>query len=318
MEKSAKLNKKTMFTSTVLSNAAVSKSYYAMTIELDEAGSVAFSNVIPGQFAEFDLRSASVGPRESIPEELRDASQRQVLLCRPFSFFDFRKVLNTNPEIVRLGILYCVLGPATLRMSALSKGDQIGMIGPLGNGFSVPEGTKHALLVGGGIGTPPLMHLAEYLTENCPQIKTVAFAGARSVENAPFTMQIDNEVGATVAEFARYEIETHIATDDGSIGHKGVITECVEKWLGENSFDAASTMIYACGREEMLAAIAKVAEKNNIVCQVSMERMMACGTGLCQSCAITKKTEGGEGEYKLCCKDGPVFDSREIVFGERL
>lgn len=314
MSETPKLNKKTMFGATVLSNGAVSKSYYEMTIELDEAGSAAFGEVIPGQFAEFDLRGAAIPPKASIPEELRDVSQRQVLMCRPFSFFDSRKVLNSNPEIVRLGILYCVLGPATLRMSGLSKGDQINMIGPLGNGFSIPEGTKHALLVGGGIGTPPLMHLAEHLTYNYSQIKTVAFAGARCIEDAPFTMQIDNEVGATVGEFARYDIETHIATDDGSIGHKGFITECVEKWLGENEYDAATTMVYACGPEGMLAAVSKVAETNGVGCQVSMERTMACGIGLCQSCAVTKKTADGEGEYKLCCKDGPVFDSREINF----
>jgi len=148
-------NKKTMFTACVQSNEPVGHCYHKMTIELDKAGSEAFLNLIPGQFAEFDLRNISLPPKEAIPADLADISQRQVILRRPFSFYDSTTIQNTSPPVIRLGILYWILGPTTLRMTTLSKGDQINMIGPLGNGFWVPEGTKRALIIAGGIGAPP-------------------------------------------------------------------------------------------------------------------------------------------------------------------
>ena len=305
--------KKTMFTARVQSNEPVGRCYHKMTIELDKAGSEAFIDLVPGQFAEFDLRNLSLPPKEAIPAELADVSQRQVILRRPFSFYDSTTIQNTSPPIIRLGILYWILGPVTLRMTTLSKGDQINMIGPLGNGFWVPEGTKRALIIAGGIGAPPLIHLADYLHDKYPQIEKIAFAGTKSIEHMPVTIQIDNEVGATIAEFSRYKIETYIATDDGSVGHRGFVTECLKNWINENKHDIDNTVIYACGPKPMLAAVSVIAADHNIQCQVSMEEMMACGIGICQSCAVETKADSNETQYKLCCKDGPVFDSRQIV-----
>jgi dihydroorotate dehydrogenase electron transfer subunit len=204
-------------------------------------------------------------------------------------------------------------------MTTLVKGNSINIIGPLGNGFTVPAGKKRALLVAGGMGSPPLEHLAQVLTAEHPTMDAIAFAGAKTKEDLPFEKPLDNlsrEIGFWLKEFGRYSISSFVATDDGSAGFKGFVSICILDWLSQNalSFNPAEAIIYACGPKSMLTTIAKLARDKKIVCQISMEEMMACGIGLCQSCAVKCKTAAGEEVYKLCCKDGPVFDAKEIVF----
>ncbi len=236
------------------------------------------------------------------------------MLRRPFSFCD----VSTEKEKTRVDILYRAVGPATLRMTTLAKGDSVSVIGPLGNGFSIPADKKTALLVVGGMGAGPLLHLAKVLTADYPDIEVTAFAGAKTKAELPFEKPLDEisqQVGFSLAEFARHSIESLVATDDGSTGYEGFVTDCFSKWLGQNSISAKDTIIYSCGPEEMLARMAKIAEERGIDCQVSMERMMACGIGVCQSCAVECKIEGSsETIYKLCCEDGPVFNCGELVF----
>jgi dihydroorotate dehydrogenase electron transfer subunit len=216
-------------------------------------------------------------------------------------------------------VVYCVLGPATLRMTTLVKGNSINIIGPLGNGFTVPAGKKRALLVAGGMGSPPLEHLAQVLTAEHPTMDAIAFAGAKTKDDLPFERPLDNlsqEIGFWLGEFARYSIGSFVATDDGSAGFKGFVSACLVDWLSQNSisFNPAEAIIYACGPRSMLAGIAKLARDKKIDCQVSMEETMACGIGLCQSCAVKCKADGAGETYKFCCKDGPIFDAKEIVF----
>ena len=252
---------------------------------------------------ELDISSAALPPVEAIPAELADACQRKILLRRPFSFFN----VAADGERTTLDILYCAIGPGTLRMTALSKGDSISVIGPLGNGFCVPEGKRIALLVAGGMGVPPLLHLAETLLRDYPDIRIIAFAGAKTKEELLFETQLDRPAAG--------KIEHITATDDGSAGYHGFITDCFTKWLKGNPINADHAMTYSCGPEEMLAKVAQTAKDKNIDCQISMERLMACGIGLCQSCAVECRVEGeDETVYKLCCQDGPVFDTKEVVF----
>ena len=195
------------------------------------------------------------------------------------------------------------------------------MIAPLGNGFSIPPGKSRALLAAGGMGIAPLLHLAAFLTANFPKIQVIAFAGAKTLPDLPFNLidakkaQKNHSNEKTIAEFAKFDINTHIATDDGSIGFNGFVTDCLIKWLNETKPPHDDIIIYACGPEPMLARTAQIAAEQNIDCQISMERRMACGIGICQSCAVeTKTADATETVYKLCCKDGPVFDSKDIVF----
>jgi len=295
---------KGVFHAVVCSNKPIASTFYRLGLELSAEGADAFAKTQPGQFAELDLRNIAIPPINSIPEELADASRRDILLRRPFSFCD----VKTQNDKTLVDILYCVLGPATLRMTTLSVGDSVSVIGPLGNGFRVPKNKKTALLVAGGMGTPPLLHLAKVLTADYSDIKVIAFAGAKTKEKLLFETEL--------AEPAASQIEQYTATDDGSKGIKGLITDLLEQWFGGNKILAAEDMvIYSCGPEFMLAKVAQIAQENKVDCQLSMERRMACGIGLCQSCAVECKVDDSdETVYKLCCKDGPVFDSKEVVF----
>ena len=306
-----KSKKKAQFYADVISNTAIGPTFYRLTLALDQIGVDSFRDSMPGQFAEFKVASLGLPPSDTIAPGIADKSQRQIILSRPFSFADIRKTESS----IEIDVLYCVLGPGTLRMTTLSGGDRIGMIGPLGNGFTIPSGKTTALLIAGGMGAPPLQHLAIYLKQNHPTINTIAFAGAQSTTDLPFVLELDKHKKTHLSEFSKCDVPSYIATDDGSTGHKGFVTEAVRNYIDENNPDPISTIIYTCGPEPMLASAAKLADEYAIDCQVSTERMMACGIGLCQSCAIeTKLPATDETQYKLCCKNGPIFDSRELVF----
>ena len=300
--------------------------FYRLGLQLEGHGAEAFEKMTPGQFAQFDVSNIATPAPQAIPEGLRDVSTRQILLRRPFSFARVVKEKN----ITTVEVLYQVLGPGTVRLTTLAKGDVISIIGPLGRGFRVPQGKKLAILVAGGMGFPPLEHLAQVITANHKEIEPIAFVGAKTKYNLPFEKQLDKisqELEFSIAEFGRYVVRSLIATDDGSAGFKGTVTDCMLDWLNRNNPNPAQTIIYACGPPAMLARIASVAAEKHIDCQVSMEEMMACGIGLCQSCVVKCVASAGGGipaggkadtpgktTYKLCCKDGPVFDSKDVAF----
>lgn len=306
-------NTKGAFTAEVLSNQQIRQCYWRMNIKLDPLGSRLFEHVTPGQFLEMDLSALALPEDKDIPAHLQPLKYRHILLRRPFSFSDV--IVSPTPDgiSVKLEILYCVLGPATLRMMTLKSGQHIPVIGPLGNGFVAPENLKTAILVAGGMGAPPLLHLASWLKRRDPDLRVVCFAGARSCEDLPFTLKIGNLTGLVLEEFDVLGVSSFVATDDGSAGFKGYVSDCARHWLEKQPVEKPA-VIYACGPEPMLAACARLAENFGLPCQVSMERMMACGIGLCQSCAVEVRSPSNQTEYKLCCKDGPVFDSREVVF----
>jgi dihydroorotate dehydrogenase electron transfer subunit len=305
---------KGVFDAVVFANKQIGQRFYRLGLEFSGDGAAAFSKAKAGQFAEIDLSGIALPPAKGIAEDLQDASERKILLRRPFSFCD----VSSHKGKTRVEILYCALGPATLRMTTLSTGKSVSVIGPLGNGFQAPAGKKMVLLISGGMGAGPLIHLAKTLTADCPNIEAIAFAGAKTRTELPFekpTDEISQQLGFALHEFARFGVESQLATDDGSAGYEGLVTDCFIKWLGQRSLLAKDAIIYSCGPEKMLARMARIAEDKKIDCQISMERMMACGIGVCQSCAVKCKVNGSsETIYKLCCKDGPVFDSKEIVF----
>jgi dihydroorotate dehydrogenase electron transfer subunit len=301
-----------MFEAIVSSNRQIGQRFYRLRLEFSGDGASAFVNFKPGQFAELDLSGTALPSVKTIPEDLLDTAGRKILLRRPFSFTD----VTTNRDKTFAELLYCVLGPATLRMTTLSPGDSVSVIGPLGNGFSVPDDKKTALLVAGGMGVPPLLHLAKVLMadSHATMIEVIALAGAKTATELPFEGRLDEisqQLGFSIPEFARYGIESLLATDDGSAGYHGFVTDCLVERLGQPDLAAKDIVIYSCGPEAMLAKVAEIAKDKNIDCQLSM----ACGIGLCQSCAVQCRLNGSnETVYKMCCKDGPVFDSREVVF----
>ena len=307
---------KGMFEAIVSSNRQIGQQFYRLRLEFSGNAARAFVNFQPGQFAELDLSGTALPSVKTIPEDLLDTAGRKILLRRPFSFTD----ITPDRDKTFAEILYCVVGPATLRMTTLSAGDSVSVIGPLGNGFSVPDNKRTALLVAGGMGVPPLLHLTKVLTADPKpdRIEVIAFAGAKTATELPFEGRLDEisqQLGFSIPEFAKYGIESLLATDDGSAGYHGFVTDCLAERLGQSDLAAKDIVIYSCGPEAMLAKVAEIAKDKNIDCQLSMERRMACGIGLCQSCAVEcKVSSSNETIYKMCCKDGPVFDSREVVF----
>jgi len=306
---------KGMFEAQVISNRRIGTGFHRLRLEFTQDGAKAFAHFRPGQFAQFDLSKAALPSLEAVPEELRDASGRKILLRRPFSFAE----VTADGGKTFAELLYCVVGPATVRMTTLSAGDRINIIGPLGHGYKIPDDKKTVLLVGGGMGTPPLQHLAQSLTARDNGIEIISLAGARTAEGLPFDEgrldDISQQLGFSVPEFAKYGIESIVATDDGSAGYHGLVTDCLVDWLQKSDSPLDDIIICACGPEMMLAKVAQIAAEKNIDCQVSMERRMACGIGLCQSCAVECKVgDSNETIYKMCCQDGPVFDVREVVF----
>ncbi len=316
MESKNKPGPKGLVQAAVIKNQPIRTQFWKLLLKLDAEGSRFFLNALPGQFAEFDLTNTPLPPMDLIPENLREHAGRTILLRRPFSFSDIFINYSSEGTYVSLEVIYCVLGPATVRMTSLRPGDVISVLGPLGNGFWYPENIKYALLVTGGMGAPPILHLASFLKKHYPSIESTAFVGARSIDMLPFEIKIGNKTGIMLEEFERLAIPAYVSTDDGSAGRKGVVTESLKEWLQTQKPAPEQTVIYACGPEPMLAACAELAQKHRISCQVSMERMMACGIGLCQSCAVRIQSDSPAPLYRLCCKEGPVFDSRTVLFGE--
>lgn len=203
------------------------------------------------------------------------------LLSRPISICGIEVVAGN------IRVVFQVVGKGTEIFSKLKKGDRIRVLGPCGNGYNIVGGS--ALLVGGGIGVPPLLETAKKL--DCPKVAVLGF------RSNPFLIN----------EFATICDRVYVTTDDGSEGFKGNVVQLMEK---EN---LSADMIYACGPKIMLKFLSQYAMKNNIPCQVSMEERMACGIGACVGCVVEIK-EGEGTTYKKVCKDGPVFDCKEVVW----
>jgi dihydroorotate dehydrogenase electron transfer subunit len=220
---------------------------------------------------------------------------------------------------VLVEITHRIVGVGTHWLSQLAPGDAVSFLGPLGRPFSIDPKRPAALLVGGGIGLPPLIWLAEFLAQAGRQ--TIAFAGARTADLLPLTRIADVPItGARPAlafrEFAERKVPVVVTTDDGSLGAPGHVVEHFDRYLDAADSSAQSTAVYTCGPERMMALVVKACERRSIPCQACLERMMACGMGTCQSCVVrTRDADDPEGwSYRLCCTDGPVFDGRVILW----
>jgi NAD(P)H-flavin reductase len=175
------------------------------------------------------------------------------------------------------------VGPGTRRLSELEPGEEVQLVGPLGHGFTPPPDGREALLVGGGVGLPPLAMFQQRWGGR-------ALLGFRDAEHA---------LGATLLT------DPEIATDDGSLGHHGLVTDLLDRELDAH---AATIAIYSCGPQPMLSAIKARAGRYNVPTQLAVEAPMACGFGACYGCIVD--THDG---YRRVCVDGPVFDATLLV-----
>lgn len=196
-----------------------------------------------------------------------------------------------------VSLLYKTVGKGTKELSKKKEKESINILGPLGNGFEINKKEKNSVLVSGGHGIAPLYALCEELKKKKGKIEL--FVGATTKDQL-----------VCLDKFRKLGVNLHIATDDGSKGHKGYVTELLESYLKRGSGPGVRGSIYACGPKPMLKEVSRVSKKNKIPAQISVDEYMACGIGVCLGCAIN--TIDG---YKLVCKDGPVFDAQEIVWG---
>ena len=200
--------------------------------------------------------------------------------------------IDRNKGTIRF--VFIVKGHGTDAISRLNEGDMLDMIAPLGNGFSVQNAIegKRVIVVGGGIGVPPMLETAR----NCKNVTAVL--GFRSYGNIILT-----------DEFRSICENVIICTDDGSVGEKGIVTAPLTRELEKGDVGA----VFACGPMRMLQAVAQTAKRYGVFCEISLEERMGCGVGACVGCVARISRDGSEKLLRVC-KDGPVFNGEEVLF----
>lgn len=207
-------------------------------------------------------------------------------LRRPIS------VCRIDKEHGTLRFVFEVRGKGTHALAQLSEGESLDVLGPLGRGFKIPEGKK-IIVVGGGIGTPPLLEVSRETGSLC-----TAILGFRDYSRIILK-----------DEFEEFGSKTVLCTDDGSVGIHGLVTVPLEEELKSGSY----VLVCACGPEPMIKAVIKTCEAYGVDCQVSLEQRMGCGVGACVVCSCMTVRNGQE-FYSRVCKDGPVFNAGEVKF----
>ena len=211
-------------------------------------------------------------------------------LRRPISISEIDKDAGT------LRILFDVRGEGTKELAKRKEGDMIDVMGPLGNGFDLLDKEKKAVVVGGGIGVPPMLQTAKHYGANA-----TAIIGFRN-----------KDLIVLEEDFKKHDVPVMLCTDDGTAGHHGLVTDMLKERIAQGPVD----IVYACGPKIMLKFVAKMCQENGIRCQVSLEERMGCGVGACLVCACKTKKENGEETYSHVCKNGPVFEAEKVVFDE--
>jgi dihydroorotate dehydrogenase electron transfer subunit len=267
-------------------NEPLARNTYRVRFECPELA----ATIVPGQFLMLRL------PHDNDP-----------LLGRPFALYD--TVLHTAGTPIGVDVVYLVVGKMTAQLAAYRAGQELDVWGPLGNGFSA-EPVEHLIMVAGGIGQTPFLALGReflggrsYGTQGrkvTPSRKVTLCYGVRS-----------KEFLSGAEDFRACGIDLWISSDDGSVGHHGLVTEVLEQVLAESS---GSRRIACCGPERMMEAVAGVARVKNVPCEVSLETPMACGIGICFSCVVKTEQPGDDWDYKRTCVEGPVFDASKIVW----
>ncbi len=253
--------KKSVMDLIVVENVSLNANYFLLKLTAQQQ----LPEMLPGQFVEVKVEGSST-----------------TFLRRPIS------VNNFLPEKNEMWLLIQKIGDGTRQLSTLKSGETLNLVFPLGNSFTKPDSASNsALLVGGGVGTAPMLFWGKILKEN--GIAPNFLLGARSASDL---LQLD--------EFSKYG-NLYTTTEDGSHGEKGFVTH--HSILKQQKFDN----IYTCGPKPMMMAIASYAKSNGIACEVSLENTMACGFGVCLCCV--ENTVNG---HVCVCTEGPVFNINDL------
>jgi len=265
-------------TGQVIENIEITKNYFVLSILLRSSQ----CDAMPGQFA-----------------MIRKQNVRDPLLSRPLGLYG---VYSTEAGTV-IEFFYHVVGRGTSALSNLVVGDLVSILAPLGKPFDLEFAPRsHAVLIAGGIGIAPLTYLADYLSDTVAAVKKL-------------TLYVGATEAATLVGLKRIErfcTDIKTATDDGSVGYKGTILDLFQNDLP--AMDHENMVIFSCGPYGMVRHLAEVISPYDIPCQISTEERMACGIGTCLGCAIKIRTANNAWIYQRVCKDGPVFDIRDIMW----
>jgi len=274
-------------TARIVENEQLAKDTFRVRLTCPELA----SRAVPGQFL-----------------MLKIAGYQDPLIGRPFAIFDVGPGEGFAVDYV--DVVYLVKGKLSTALAKLRRKQLIEVWGPLGNGFD-PSPVDHLIMVAGGIGQTPFLTLGqEFLgtrkfgspaREVKPAKKVTLLYGARTAEYL-----------AGVESFEAAGIDVRIATNDGSRGRQGLVTDLLDEILTEKAY--ASRRVVCCGPEPMMHAASEVALRHSAPCQVSLETPMACGIGICFTCVAKVKTPEGDWDYKRTCVEGPVFDAEKIIW----
>ena len=249
--------------------------------------------------------------RRTVPGQffmVRIAGRTDPLVGRALAMYDRHFDSQGNPEAV--SVVYTVKGKFTQALSRCVQGDLVELWGPLGNGFST-SAVEHLILVAGGVGQTPMLTLASAALG----LSRYGIAGQLSGYAQKVTLCYgarSKDYLAGLTDFEKTEMEIRIATEDGSLGHHGRVTDVLRSVLSEAI--ASSARIACCGPEPMMQAVSEIAMQHGVPCEVSLETPMACGIGICFTCVAKIKQPNGEWDYQRTCIEGPVFDAEKIVW----
>jgi dihydroorotate dehydrogenase electron transfer subunit len=272
----------------VIEQVKLARDTYRLRLETPELA----RDVVPGQF--FMIRAPGV---------------TNPLLGRPFALYD--TWLDRQGTPAGIDVAYLVVGKMTGLMATWTAGEKVEVWGPLGNGFPI-AGAARLLLVAGGIGNTPFPAVArEALGLRRYGGRTVA--ASLSADKVTFCYGVRSaEYFSGLEDFAALGIDVRLATDDGSRGHKGFVTDLAAEILAGKSVGGASH-IYCCGPEPMMHAVAKLAARHQVPCWLSLETPMACGFGACFSCVTRVKQPDGTWDYRRTCVEGPIFLAEQLA-----
>ncbi len=307
----------------VVQNIKICDRHFLLTVEFPRGTKLAYR---PGQFFHIEC---DPDPREKRPYPLTLRRPLSIHRAR-YPGFDpaalawaedipeeMRSALADHPS--QIDFLYRVVGEGTERLSRARKGTILKAIGPCGNGFTL-GGERTAVIVAGGIGIAPLAALAERLRFCGKDVLVYIGAVEKEMLNLAVTRGAAADDDREILDAVEHEFREigarilTVCTDDGSLGEKGLVTEMLERGLRDGCVPRESVRLYACGPAGMLKAVAGIAARNAFPCEVSLEERMACGIGACYACTTTVKLPDGTTQKKRVCREGPVFQARDIVW----
>jgi dihydroorotate dehydrogenase electron transfer subunit len=224
------------------------------------------------------------------------------LLGRPYALYD--TFLDEHGRPAGVDVVYLVVGKQTSLLTTLGPGRHLDVVGPLGNGFPDLPGVEHVGLVAGGIGQTPFLAYVRALLggRGYGGREAVRSVGRISLYYGVRTA----DLAAGVEDFRAAGAQVHLASDDGSVGFRGFVTQLLER-------QQPPGRLLGCGPAPMMRALAELAARWGVPCHLSLETPMACGVGICFSCVTRVRTAGGW-DYRRVCVDGPVFDAAELVW----